>query len=104
MHWETETLCCIALARFGTSGPLRWLCYRAKSTVDACDVLAAAGKEPGRAWLARQLILLSQPVTGCARAVGHRICPRRARVRVAGALLAREICVSGGEEASGAQK
>jgi hypothetical protein len=68
--------------------------------VDACDILAATGKEPGRAWLARQVTLLSQPVTGSARAVCHQDGARCARVRVAGALLARQICVSGGEEAT----
>ena len=32
--------------------------------MDARDVLAAAGKEPGRARLARHVVLLRQPVTG----------------------------------------
>ena len=71
--------------------------------MDARDVLAAAGKEPGRARLARQVVLLRQPVTGCARAVCHRDCPGGARVRVAGTLRARQICVSGGEEAMDAE-
>ena len=103
INQRSETLCGVALARFGTSSPFGWLCYSAEPTVDACDVIAAHGEEPGLAWLARQVICLSQPVTGRARAVWNRGRPRGTRVGVAGTLLARQICVSGGEKAMRAE-
>ena len=103
INQRSETLCGVALARFGTSSPFGWLCYSAEPTVDACYVIAAHGEEPGLAWLARQVICLSQPVTGRARAVWNRGRPRGTRVGVAGTLLARQVCVSGGEKAMRAE-